>query len=99
MPTINTTYDVRSVATFPNIGDRSFINAITPLMTIFSATGITTSVMATPEVFLECMKPMEDEPANQLVLGGSGRTFAQRDSWSFMLAAPIAILTVVFFMG
>ena len=87
------------MATFPDLGDGSFINDITPLMTIFSATGQATSLMASPEVSLECMKPMEDVLANQVVSGRSGRTFAQRDSWSSMLAAPIAILTVVLFMS
>lgn len=67
-------------------------------MTVFRATGNATDVMATPEVTLLCMKPMEDL-ANQMVPGGNGEALAVKNSWPSALIAMIGFLATAVFMG
>ncbi|KIW89102.1 uncharacterized protein Z519_09954 [Cladophialophora bantiana CBS 173.52] len=98
-PTINTTYDVRSIATFPKLGDGPFVYGITPLMTVFVANGDAIDVIASPEVHLECMKPMGDSPANQVVASGKGKTLVVRNSWPSMVAAVAGLLVMLLSTG
>lgn len=55
--------------------------------------------MMSPEVHLNCMKPMEDEPPNQLVPQGSGKALVARNSWPSMLAALVGFLATAVFLG
>ena len=58
---------------------------ITPLMTVFAANKDATDVIASPEVHLECVKPMADSPANQVVANGIGETLVVRISRGSLL--------------
>jgi hypothetical protein len=68
---------------------------VTPLMTIFVATGNGTDVLASPEVSLDCMKPILDEPANQMVPEGKAASLTVGGSWSSRVAAVVGVLALV----
>ena len=68
-------------------------------MTVFVANGDATGVIASPELHLECMKPMEDEPAGQLVASGKGETLVVRNSWPSMMAAVAGLLIMLCVTG
>ncbi|RMD41788.1 hypothetical protein DV735_g3302, partial [Chaetothyriales sp. CBS 134920] len=88
-PTTNATYDLRNIATTLRLRDESLSSYITPLMTIFASNGDgnETGVVTSPEVHLNCMKPMQDLSDESALEEGGGQALVVWKSLPSMCVA------------